>query len=235
MCTYKDYIRQYASQHESFSKSDLWEWLKETEQNSFDTLSHMLTQMVKAGELCRISQGKYSLATEHKQAFRAVLNDKEMEISSKLKQRFPFATFCIYSGKSLSPLQHHLSENNITFIETERYAVESVFEYLKSEGYTVWQNPDSDFIYKYVDLKSDSLIVKPLVTEAPTEEIDGVVVPTLEKLLVDIEKDPCFDYLRGTESSRMYDTAKGTYNINLTRLKRYAQRRGLKNLSGSPL
>lgn len=235
MCTYKDYIRQYASQHESFTKTDLWEWLKETEQSSFDTMSHMLTQMVKAGDLCRISQGRYSLATEHQQTFLAVLNEKELEVYSKLKQKFPFATFCIYNGKSLSSLQHHLSENNITFIETERYAVESVFEYLKGEGYTVWQNPDSDFIYKYVDLKSDALIVKPLVTEAPTQEIDGVVVPTLEKLLVDVEKDPCFDYLRGTESTRMYDNARETYNINQTRLKRYAKRRGLKKLFGTPL
>ena len=32
-----------------------------------------------------------------------------------------YAHFCIYNGNIISPLQHHLSANNITYIETERF------------------------------------------------------------------------------------------------------------------
>lgn len=228
MNTCKDLIRKFASSRDTFGKQELWEWLKDNGQSTPNTMTCMLSQMVEAGELFRVSRGKYALSTEGKSTFHAVLEDKEREVSQKLKQKFPFATFCIYNGRSLSSLQHHMSENNTTYIETERYAVDSVFDYLRGEGYVVWNNPTADFIYMYVNLKDQCIIVKPLVTEAPTEKLDGIAVPTLEKVLVDIEKDPCFDYLHGTESSRMWENARLLYNINQTRLIRYAQRRGLK-------
>lgn len=228
MNTCKDLIKQFAFTHHTFGKQELWNWLKENGQTTPNTMSCMLTQLVDSGQLYRVSRGKYTLSSAEKSLYHATFDEKEKEVSLKLKDKFPFATFCIYNGRSLSSLQHHISENNITYIETERYVVESVFDYLRGEGYVVWQNPNADIIYMYVNLKDQSIIVKPLVTEAPTEIKDGIHVPTLEKVLVDIEKDPCFSYLRGTESSRMWENARQMYNINQTRLKRYAQRRGLK-------
>lgn len=60
------------------------------------------------------------------------------------------------------------------------------------------------------------------------QTMEGVTVPTLEKLLVDINKDPDFSYLQGAEAERMMGNAKALYIINATRLRRYAKRRGLK-------
>jgi len=51
--------------------------------------------------------------------------------------------------------------------------------------------------------------------------------PTLEKLLVDIQKDADFDYLQGAESLYMYQMAFDLYTINTQRLMRYAKRRGI--------
>ncbi|MDY4998619.1 MAG: DUF6577 family protein, partial [Bacteroidaceae bacterium] len=65
-------------------------------------------------------------------------------------------------------------------------------------------------------------------TEAPLQTMEGVTVPTLEKLLVDINKDPDFSYLQGAEAERIMANAKALYIINATRLRRYAKRRGLK-------
>ena len=89
-----------------------------------------------------------------------------------------FAPFCIYTGKSLVPLQHHLSENNVTYV------------------------------------KKPIIIVKPLVTEAQTEKINDINVPTIEKLLVDIKKDQDFAYLQGSEAQRMWEIGESLYNIN---------------------
>lgn len=88
--------------------------------------------------------------------------------------------------------------------------------------------PDADMVYRYIDLEKGGIIVKPLVTEAPLQTMEGVTVPTLEKLLVDINKDPDFSYLQGAEAERMMANAKALYIINATRLRRYAKRRGLK-------
>ena len=88
--------------------------------------------------------------------------------------------------------------------------------------------PDEAMVYRYIDMSKGGIIVKSLVTEAPIEVIDGIPSPTVEKLLVDICKDSDYSYLRGSESHLMWENAKELYNINQSRLGRYARRRGLK-------
>lgn len=67
-----------------------------------------------------------------------------------------------------------------------------------------------------------------LVSEAPMQEISGVPMPTLEKLLVDILRDTDFFYLQGSESDRIIENAFNLYTINRNRLFRYADRRKVK-------
>ena len=224
----KSLISNFASNRDSFNKSELWKWMQQNSSFSCNTMTCMLTQLIKSGELQRVSQGLYALASKRKQTFHAFVDKCEIDIYQLLKEQFPFANFCIYNGRSLSPLQHHLSENVATYIETERFAVDSVFDFLRSKNYIAWKNPDSDFSYLYIDLKNECYIVKPLVTESPVELQNGIRTPTIEKVLVDIRIDQCFDYLHGMEASRMWENAKDLYNINISRLRRYAKRRGLK-------
>ena len=61
--------------------------------------------------------------------------------------------------------------------------------------------PTQIFVADYIHLDQASLIVKPLVSEAPTQEVEGVSSPRLEKLLVDILCDKDFFYLQGQEAA----------------------------------
>ena len=70
--------------------------------------------------------------------------------------------------------------------------------------------------------------MKNLVSEAPLQEVSGVPMPTLEKLLVDILRDTDFFYLQGSESDRIIENAFNLYTINRNRLFRYADRRKVK-------
>jgi len=141
---------------------------------------------------------------------------------------FPFARICVYNGSSLSSIQHHLFANNLTYVEVSKEAVESVFGCLKSRGYQVYLSPNSYFINRYVDMTSNSVIVKPLVTEAPVVTENGVCVPTLEKLLVDIRCDDDYEYLQGLEADNMLTVAKSLYAINSSKMNRYGKRRNLR-------
>ena len=82
---------------------------------------------------------------------------------------------------------------------------------------------------EYVDLGEKSVIVKPLTTESPVKEIDGVSVPTLEKILVDINADSDFHYLQDSETFYIMENARSLYSINVPRMLRYASRRGIKD------
>ena len=81
---------------------------------------------------------------------------------------------------------------------------------------------------KYIDLSQVNIIIKPLITESPLTEDNGVPMPTLEKMLVDTRVDADFFYLHGYENMEMLRTAISHYDVNRTRLLRYADRRNEK-------
>lgn len=56
-------------------------------------------------------------------------------------------------------------------------------------------------------MDSSTIFVKNLVSEAPLQEVSGIPMPTLEKLLVDILRDSDFFYLQGSESERFIENA----------------------------
>ncbi len=219
-------ILSYAMQNNPFCINNLLQSFPH-EEVSERSIICTISRLVESGKLTRIARGVYSIPSEHKNDFNVVLGEMETRVSGLLKEKLPFATFCIYNGQTLAPLQHHLSFNNITYVETERYVMESVFNILHENGITVYLNPKENFVSLYIDLKQPAVIVKPMVSESPVKQKDGITIPTLEKLLVDIRKDSDFGYLQGMEAEYMLENAQIIYSINNSRLRRYARRRHL--------
>jgi predicted transcriptional regulator of viral defense system len=189
------------------------------------TARQYLSALAKDNLLVRIGQGVYAIA--QKQTFTYKPSELAKEIFLKMKSELPFTDFCVYDGSILSPIQHHLSINHAIYVETNRDAVESVFNRLKEFYKNVYKRPNATLMYDYIDLRENCIIVKTLVTESPLMEVDGIKVPTLEKLLVDTQKDADFDYLQGSEALNMYQLAFEQYSINTQRLMRYAKRRNI--------
>ena len=231
MKNYSQDIMDYAVLHPNFRLQDLYAHLDGEAEISRQTISWYLTKLTESGLLRRIGHGKYSSQT--KQQFVISPTDEQHSLSNELKQLWPYAHFCIYDGNAISPLQHHLASNNITYIETEREATSAVFNHLRDGGITAYLRPSRDLIYNYIDLSQPTIFVKPLISESPVQEADGVLVPTLEKLLVDIQKDKDFFYLQEAEGINIFRNALSLYSINKSRLLRYASRRGLRKEIGA--
>jgi len=189
------------------------------------TARQHLSELAKMNNLVRIGHGEYALP--QKQQFRYTPSKEVKKIYEGIVAELPFTDFCIYDGTILTSLQYHLSINHAIYVETNRDAVDSVFSRLKEHHSDVFRKPNATMMRDYVDMRNQCIIVKPLVTESPLTSIDGVKVPTLEKLLVDIMKDDDFGYLRGTEEYNMYQMAQDLYTINIPKLMRYARRRGI--------
>lgn len=212
----------YANSHSIMTANDL----ASAYNMSPATARQHLSRLAAAGNLVRIGYGTYALPSE-KEQFPLDVSDKVKTVYNDLNAELPFADFCAYSGEVYEPLQHHLSVNHAIYVETNRDAVESVFSILKETHKNVYKQPDASFMSDYVDLKSDCIIVKPLVTESPLQIIDRVPSPTLEKILVDILKDSDLEYLRGVEFGYMIETALSQYQLSITKLLRYARRRNV--------
>lgn len=114
-------------------------------------------------------------------------------------------------------------------METERDSAETIFDFLKGEGRPVFLRPSKDIVYRYVNMDSRTIFVKNLVSEAPLQEVSGIPMPTLEKLLVDILRDSDLFYLQGRESERIIENAFKMYSVKHSLLFRYSNRRKIKD------
>lgn len=82
--------------------------------------------------------------------------------------------------------------------------------------------------YSMIDDLHDFILVKPLVSEAPLRNEDGIMVPALEKLLVDHNADKEYASMINEDIQREYQRAFEAYPVNVSRLLRYAGRKGEK-------
>ena len=110
----------------------------------------------------------------------------------------------------------------------ERDATEVVFHYLQENYKGVFLTPEQDMMSKYVGLDRRNVVVKALVSESPLIERGGVMMPMLEKLLVDLNCDADFFMYQGIEWEHIMDNAFSLYNVNTSVLLRYAGRRNRK-------
>lgn len=220
----KKRIIDYVSEHNEVATADITSALgiKAT------TARQYLSRMSKYGEIVRLKRDNYSLI--NKNTFKYQPTKIVYSIFKYISKLLPFNNLCVYDGSIFNSLQHHVFINNAVYIETDRDSVDSVFQLLKARYKNTYRQPDETFMTDYVDLQRQCFIIKTLVTESPLMESDGIKVPSLEKLLVDIQIDADFYFLRGTESIYLFDNANSFYSINFQRLMRYAKRRGAKDI-----
>lgn len=227
MLSVRDQIISYAQTNIVFQTNALLQSVLEVVDTSKQNILWHLYRLVEQGLLLRVGRGKYTI--DVKPRFVLHPNEKVIHIVRLLKKQFPLLPFCVYSGEILADLQHHLSYNNNIYIETDRDATAVVFHFLQDCKERVFLSPNADFVADYIHLDQASLIVKPLVSEAPTQEIEGVSSPRLEKLLVDILCDKDFFYLQGQEAAYIFEKATQIYGIKTDQLMRYGSRRNAKS------
>ena len=218
-------IMNYANGLQQFAIDDMP--IEVTAGIARNTLSWHLSNLCRQGKLKRIGRGIYTAHISN--SFQVKANTKARSLYKSLSKQFPLADFCVYGGGVITPLLHDLTPNNTVYIETNREVTESVFNVLlpKHKG-RLFLSPTKKIASTYIDFSSENIIVKPLVTESPLMFDGKVPVPTIEKLLVDTRVDPDFYYLHGYENLEMLRTAVTLYNVNQTRLLRYADRRNEK-------
>ena len=220
-----DNIMNYANGLQQFAIDDIP--TEVTAGIARNTLSWHLSNLCRQGKLRRIGRGMYT--AHFSNTFQVKANAKARSLYNSISRLFPLADFCVYGGGVITPLLHDLTPNNSIYIETNREVTESVFNVLlpKYKG-RLFLSPTKKIASTYIDFGSENIIVKPLVTESPLMLDGKVPVPTIEKLLVDTRVDPDFYYLHGYENLEMLRTAITHYNVNQTRLLRYADRRNEK-------
>lgn len=188
------------------------------------TINWRIHSLVQKGVLCRIGRGKFKFG-ENKH-FVPEISSKIKSVYNKLKKEFPYLDICIWNTSVINEFMLHQHGLFYLITEVEKEATQSVFYFLKDLKYPVFIEPTTDILEKYLPLDNEAVIIKPLVTEAPIQNINGFNTISIEKLLVDIFcDDVVFSAQQGAEMRIIFNEAFSKYTINQSKILRYANRR----------
>jgi hypothetical protein len=111
-------------------------------------------------------------------------------------------------------------------VETDKEITNSAFYFLREIKKSVFIEPTNDILEKYIVNEKEVVIIKPLISEAPTQKIYKVETATIEKILVDIFcDDVIFSAQQGAEKRTIFKEVFTKYTINQSKMLRYADRR----------
>lgn len=188
-----------------------------------------LNRMQKKGYVIKSPDGGYLLGGAARAIYSYKPDAEVIAISRMLAGKFPFADFCAWKTSALVPFMRHIPSAELTLIDVEREVMEAAYSCVQNIDLPgpVLFNPSRRDCERYIGARPLA-IVRPLVKEAPLATSEGCPVPTLEKMLVDAAADRELYYLRGSELYSIYESAMSAYDINESRLLRYASRRNRK-------
>lgn len=218
-------MKRYFKSKAVFETQDIVAFYEQTEKNIRQTtVNWRIHTLVQSGVLQRIGRGKFTLGEEKN--YVPEISSATKNIFKKLKAEFPFANLCVWHTSVLNEFMQHQPNRFFVLVETDKETTHSVFYFLREIKKSVFVEPTTDILEKYIVNEKEIFIIKSLVSEAPTQNINGVETTSLEKMLVDIFcDDVIFSAQQGAEMRTIFKNAFDKYTINQSKMLRYADRR----------
>lgn len=225
--TKEDIIKQFGYEN-AFTSKELFEFYKKSEEHlNESTFRWRIYELKKEGVLSNIKRGVYVL--DHKKKFQPVLSRSIKMLYNMIKTRFPYIEISVWETSWLDDFMNHQIFNSFTIIEVDKEVVNSVYNMLKEKKDRVYMNPSEKDVENYI-LGENAIIIRPIVKEAPVQDIGKVKVSKMEKILVDLYFDKILlRSYQGNEMKHIFKRIFDEYEINLTTLYRYARNRSIKD------
>lgn len=218
---YIDDLNVLFSDKNELRLSDFFNYYKEKDENIPPaTVNWRIYDLVQKGLLKRVGRGVYSLGKT--QEFTFEVSNKPKKAAQKIIKDFPYIKYCIWELSAINKLSQHLINYNVYFVDVERDVAESVFFFLKDEGFNVILQKN---LYDDLSEFEGYMIIRNLVSESPVKNIKKITIASIEKILVDLYSDKMFLPFQGNELKHIFENAFENYTINENTLLRYASRK----------
>lgn len=201
--------------------SDLYSFYSEKEPGiKQSTIYLRIKTLVKSGVLQRIGRGQYHLGKN--EVFIPQVTKKMKDIEKVISNKFLLTQYCQWDLSCVNHFSQHLINFNVQFVDVERGVLDSMYYALKEKFSKVMLVGN---LYDGISEFKDTIIVRPLISEAPIRKSDDTYVATLEKILVDLATDAEFVSFQGNEIYTIFRTAFKKYTLNQNTMLRYATRK----------
>lgn len=189
------------------------------------TLTWRIFDLRKRNILSDLKKGVYTLNS--KSAFIPRLSEEMKSICKLVTGQYDPHFYIIWDTFWLNDLTELQATASQVILEIEKGFMDSVFFALKDEGFAeVFIKPDESIMERYISEAKYPIIIKPFLSRSPVQLIEGVKVPALEKILVDLYCDrQVYFAFQGHQLEIIYRNATSRYALNFSKLLTYAKRR----------
>lgn len=224
MVELENHINHYFKGNERLSKQKLMRLIKrDFPEWSDNTINIYISKLKKEGVINAPSRGIYEMDSNI--PFQPNISNNIKRISHKVRREFPYITFCVWDTVWLNDFMRHQPFKHYIVVEVEKDASESVFMFLTETIKNAFFNPDEELFDRYIHNHDKALIVKNMVSESPLVEKEKIVIPALEKLLVDMLIDTALFSAQQNEKEFIMRSVMQKYTLNELKMRRYAARR----------
>ncbi len=218
-------IKEWFERDQVFDNKQIASFYRSIEPNTKEsTVNWRIYSLVQMGVLTRVGRGKFVLG--NKNSYTPDIPPKLKTLNNRLKRSYPFLDYCLWTSALFNEFMLHQPGKFFLIVEVEKDAMESIFFFMKENKYSVFLEPTKELLNRYIPEEKETWVVKSLVSEAPLQNISGIQLPTIEKLLVDLFCDTVvLDAQQGTERDRIFEEVFEKYTVNENKMLRYADRR----------
>lgn len=217
-------IKQLKTEFQSlpfFTRNDLFNYFNKFEGDvNLQTTNWRIHNFKSKGIIQEIKKGVYSF--DIKPIYKPEINNKLYPIR-KILNEYSSLKYCLIDTIWLNQFSLHQLTKSIVIIEIEKDMINFVFDKFKEKGFNVFLNPSLDIIENYISGGENKIILKSYLVNSPTQISDNLIVPKIEKIIVDIfsEKKTYF-MLSKNELKFIFNKIFYTYRVQLTILRKYA-------------
>ncbi len=212
-----------------FTSDDLYHFYQTYDPNlKKSTFRWRVYALKNNGVINTLKRGVYT--TKSKKDFQPTVSKKIRNLFSKVKNQFPYVDMCIWETSWLNNLMVHQAFSNNIILEVDKDAASAVFAFLQESQKNVYLNPGKHEVEHYISAGQTSIIIKNLTVTSPLQEVQNIIVPSVEKIMIDLfVDDELFVAYQGAELKNIYQELFNTYNVNQSTLKQYAHKRHIKD------
>ncbi|TJX59287.1 hypothetical protein E8P77_21495 [Soehngenia saccharolytica] len=212
-----------------FSNNDLYNFYLNYEpdlkKSTFGWRVHNLKQR---GLIYSLKKGVYT--TKDKKDFKPIIDSKLINLYNNVKEKFPYLLMAVWETSWLNNYMVHQAFSNSIILEVEKDAASAVFSFLQESYRDIYLNPDRFVVENYIITGQDSIVIKNITLTSPLIEREDVIVPTIEKILVDIyTDDEFFVSYQGGELENIFKEFFTSFKINQSTLRQYANKRHVRD------
>ena len=101
----------------------------------------------------------------------------------QLKGEFPLLGISVWDVSAIMPLMHHIPNVKMTLVYVEKDGFRDVADTLESmTEQLVFRSPSRNELV-HLAFGRDFIVIRPLISQSPLTETDGVCVPKIERII----------------------------------------------------